>query len=55
MSRGKCGVFQLMEEVTFRRIPAFFTAREKWGRFGNALSPFLLLDFILHQLNVIII
>jgi len=35
MSPGNQGVFQLLKEVTFRRILAFYNAR-KWGCFGVA-------------------
>jgi len=33
MSPGNQGVFQLLKEVTFRRILAFYDSI-KWGRFG---------------------
>jgi len=37
MSPGNQGVFQLLKEVTFRRILAFYDAR-KWGHFGGVCS-----------------
>ena len=33
LSPGNQGVFQLLKEVTYRRIPAFYNLR-KWGHFG---------------------
>ncbi len=33
MSPGNQGVFQLLKEVTFRRILTFYSS-EKWGHFG---------------------
>ncbi len=36
MSPGNQGVFQLLKEVSFRRILAFYNSR-KWGHFRGAL------------------
>jgi hypothetical protein len=39
MSPGNKGVFQLLEEVTFRGIMAFYNAR-KWGHLAGLIcSP----------------
>jgi hypothetical protein len=35
MSLENCGVFQLLKEVTYQRILAFYNSR-KWGYFGGA-------------------
>ena len=43
MSPGNMGVFQLLKEVTLRRILAFYSSR-KWGHFGGICArPVVLL------------
>ena len=53
MSPGNFGVFQLLKEVTFRRILVFCSSR-KWGHLESALGLLMSCDWLVGLVRKVI-